>query len=98
MPVDPASAPSGYHLLGEHLSANTATDVAATFEYSDHAPVAGATPEEDGAGKGTLQHRFAGPVADHDDAYAVQAAGAGQQFDLLLGGEPAGGPVAGRPE
>jgi hypothetical protein len=42
---DPASAPTGYSFLGEHLAPTPGIDVSATFEYSAATPTAGATPD-----------------------------------------------------
>ncbi len=51
--------------------------------------MAGAAAEEDGAGQRLGQGGVAGAVADHHDLDALQAAGTGEEFDVLLGGEPA---------
>ncbi|EPJ36318.1 putative GDP-mannose-dependent alpha-mannosyltransferase [Streptomyces afghaniensis 772] len=51
--------------------------------------VAGTAAEEDRAGQRLLQAGPARAVADDHDPDALQAAGPGEEFDLLLGGEPA---------
>ena len=51
--------------------------------------VARPAAREDGAGQGLGEVRPAGPVAHDDEPHTGQSADPGEEFDVLLGGEPA---------